>query len=512
MAIVTLNAFTPDYIYWADFFTASANVTARTATAYNYTSVDGYRVSLAGGGFQYDAANPNAFVNGTIGNITVRNALNQVVFQITGLSADAVTYFYNVNGSPGFLDPNSFETINYLLLGNDTINGSNNGDDIGGGRMEGNDIINANGGDDFIKGSRGNDTIRGGDGFDTLSYQETFFADFGAFRGINLNATTGKVIDSWGNTDTISGIEDFRGSAFNDVIVGSAAPEEFFMGFRGRDIINGGAGYDLLLYTEDAFFGATHGIRVDMAAGQVVDSWGQIDTIAGIETVEGTKFADVFFGGAGNDEFVGHAGLDSFSGGAGVDRVKFNGADGDVTVNLNRATGQVINDGFGNTETFVSIEDVWGGPHNDRITGNSVGNSIRGRQGNDILNGGAGADVMSGDEGNDLVAGGAGADNFRFRTALGAVNQDRIVDFNPAEDTIQFERSIVAALPVGPLAAAAFKSGLNGAAADTSDRIIYNTTNGQVWYDSDGIGATAAQLVATLLTKPALTAADFVVI
>lgn len=126
MAIVTLNALTPEYIYWADFFTASNNVTARTGTIYNYTSVDGYRVSLAGAGFQYEAASPNAFVNGTIGSITVRNAANQVVFQIAGLSADAVAYFYEVNGSPGFRDPNSFETINYLLLGNDTINGSNN--------------------------------------------------------------------------------------------------------------------------------------------------------------------------------------------------------------------------------------------------------------------------------------------------------------------------------------------------------------------------------------------------
>ena len=65
------------------------------------------------------------------------------------------------------------------------------------------------------------------------------------------------------------------------------------------------------------------------------------------------------------------------------------------------------------------------------------------------------------------------------------------------------------------MSAAAFVAGAGAgrvAGADASDRIVYNTTTGDLYYDRDGNGAAAAIKFATLVTKPAITNADFVVI
>jgi Ca2+-binding RTX toxin-like protein len=60
------------------------------------------------------------------------------------------------------------------------------------------------------------------------------------------------------------------------------------------------------------------------------------------------------------------------------------------------------------------------------------------------------------------------------------------------------------------LNAAAFWTG--AAAHDSDDRIIYNAAIGDVWYDADGTGGTAAIKFAILSTGLAVTNADFFVI
>src|SRR5205823_2999747 len=47
---------------------------------------------------------------------------------------------------------------------------------------------------------------------------------------------------------------------------------------------------------------------------------------------------------------------------------------------------------------------------------------------------------------------------------------------------------------------------------DSDDRVVYDTSSGNLWYDADGSGSGAAQLIATLQGAPALAATDIAVI
>ena len=100
-----------------------------------------------------------------------------------------------------------------------------------------------------------------------------------------------------------------------------------------------------------------------------------------------------------------------------------------------------------------------------------------------------------------------------FDTAPNATNnRDRITDFNVADDTIELENSIFTALGLttGTLTAAAFRTGT--AAADADDRIVYNSTNGALFYDRNGNAAGGSVQIATLTSGLALTNNDFWII
>ena len=89
-------------------------------------------------------------------------------------------------------------------------------------------------------------------------------------------------------------------------------------------------------------------------------------------------------------------------------------------------------------------------------------------------------------------------------------NVDKIVDFNVVDDTIQLENGIFTAVgAAGVLAAGAYHAGSQ--AGDASDRVIYNASTGQIFYDADGSGGAAQTLIATITPGIALSAADFVI-
>lgn len=148
---------------------------------------------------------------------------------------------------------------------------------------------------------------------------------------------------------------------------------------------------------------------------------------------------------------------------------------------------------------------------NDVINGFGSSDNLIGAAGADTLNGGGGADKLNGGTGIDVLTGGAGVDKFVFNVAPTPGNRDTITDYTVVDDTIQIENAIFAGIGgPGTLAAAAFHAG--AAAADASDRIIYNPANGRLYYDSDGLGGAAQVQFATLSVGLALTAAEFMVI
>jgi Ca2+-binding RTX toxin-like protein len=101
-------------------------------------------------------------------------------------------------------------------------------------------------------------------------------------------------------------------------------------------------------------------------------------------------------------------------------------------------------------------------------------------------------------------------------TPNASTNRDSITDFNSTDDVIQLSSSIFTSIPVGTngfmLGTALYAADGATQANDASDRIIYNKTTGALYYDKDGTGSVAAVHFATLTTKPAIIAADFLVV
>jgi hypothetical protein len=113
--------------------------------------------------------------------------------------------------------------------------------------------------------------------------------------------------------------------------------------------------------------------------------------------------------------------------------------------------------------------------------------------------------------GNDTLSGGLADDTFVFSTALSAANIDTIKKFSVADDTMQLEDSVFSGIgATGALAPSAFHSGSE--ATDPDQRIIYDPSNGRLYFDSDGMGGSAQVQFAKLQAGLSLTSSDFVVI
>ena len=126
----------------------------------------------------------------------------------------------------------------------------------------------------------------------------------------------------------------------------------------------------------------------------------------------------------------------------------------------------------------------------DTIYGNALSNDLWGNGGNDRIYGGAGDDFISGSRGKDRLTGGDGYDTFFFgNSALSRASTDVITDYNSNYDTIGLSKYTFSGIGRANtwMKASAFWQGTK--AHDSNDRIIYNPTNGVVYYDADGTGS-----------------------
>ncbi len=331
---------------------------------------------------------------------------------------------------------------------------------------------------------------------DTLT--QTGFSRADAILGIS---TADRIEGGKGN-DTLAGFtgdDTLSGSAGDDVLFGGAGDDLLLPG-TGQNIIDGGAGFDTLSH---AGYGRGLAITLETGASDGVTRAGsrQLDTFGGIEAVIGTAYNDTLTGNGGTNVLEGGAGRDALIGTGGQDTASYAHAAIGVRVSLARPS---LNTGDARGDSFRGIEHLAGSAFSDRLTGDAVRNRLEGGAGNDLLDGGAGADVL---------AGGTGRDAFLFSTALGGGNVDRLTDFDPVRDTIQLDSAIFSTFRTpGPLSRGHFRDLASGS-AERSDRILYESRSGALYYDADGatVGHGAVK-IAVLANKADLSAADFLIV
>ena len=453
-----------------------------------------------------------------------------------------------------------FGGINFYPLpgdGNDTIDGGAGNDFIQGG--EGDDVLIGGSGDDQLWGDFGNDSLYGGDGNDWLSLTEfgwrtehdlidggagtdtLYLGDQSAFFAtpfpvrIDLQAGTVTSLGSWSTSSaTLVSIENAEGGRGSDVLVGSNG-NNFLMGGEGYDTLDGGAGNDTLDGEGgDGYDG--HNVFVFSAAPGAADAdligdfWSGSDTIRLDARVMSALGASGRFS-VDDDRFYAAAG--ATGGHDADDRIVFNTTTGDLYYDADGSgagAGQLIATvhflSFGSPSLSASdIDVVNGGPANGlEITGTAASEVLTGGSGKDAIDGGAGDDTISGaggddaidgGAGRDLVTGGAGADVFVLDQPAGAVDADRITDFTHGVDRLQLDGNVLTNLgaPGTWYSGDARFYAAAGAAGghDADDRIVYDTSSGNVWYDADGNGAGAAQLLVTLQPGAGLTETDIAV-
>jgi Ca2+-binding RTX toxin-like protein len=240
---------------------------------------------------------------------------------VTNVYAEHVSTFENLTGSK----------FNDNLIGDDQYN-----------------VITGLAGDDKIYGQAGNDTLIGGTGKDLLVGGTGIdVADYsGSLGGVTVDLFSHVGLSNDAEGDTLSEVENLRGSDHNDTLTGDFLDNEIDPGLTRStisDTVDGSAGYDTLVldYSRGGNQkGVTGGYDLGSAfvgsfTRQENANTTQRDgvTFQGVERlkVTGTAHNDVIFGGLGNDFITTGSGDDLVFTGLGVDRV-FAGKGNDIVV------------------------------------------------------------------------------------------------------------------------------------------------------------------------------------
>lgn len=362
-------------------------------------------------------------------------------------------------------------------------------------------------------------TLADADGLGTVQYQ--WMADGLALAGATASTLTlsasqvGKVIavtahyiDGYGTLEaeisaatapvaaadlTLQGTtagDVLAGGAGNDSLSGLAGADKLF-GLAGNDVLDGGAGVDLLDGGEGS----------DLYLVQLANDHGKAEfKDSGTQGLDEVRFAA-----------TSASTLTLYSGDNGIERVVI-GTGSAAVANSTGSTALNVN-----ASAAATAVTLIGNAGSNTLTGGSQGDTLDGGAGADKLLGGGGNDVLLGGGGKDVLAGGTGADRFVFNTAANALsNLDTITDFVHLSDKLQFSATVFDALGPTNWTVDQFWSAAGASSAhDASDRLIYNSSSGALYYDADGNGAVAAVQVALLgtgKTHPGLDWTDIQVI
>lgn len=259
----------------------------------------------------------------------------------------------------------------------------------------------------------------------------------------------------------------------------------------------GYVGNDSFTYTISDGKGAIATASVNVAIKAV---GGGIVGTAGDDNLIGTANNDIIRGLAGNDTVRGGNGNDTLYGGDGNDLVE--GGNGKDTLYGDRGNDTLLG---GNAD-----DRVYGGDGNDCLDGGNGNDTLSGGDGNDTLIGGNSDDLLIGGKGFDLLTGGNSSDRFYLSDTRTGVF-DTITDLKVGQDTIlisQAEFGLSQAL--GTLDPGLFY--LGSSAVNQSDRFIYDSSTGKLFFDADGIGSAAQVQIGLLSNKATLTSSNITVI
>ncbi|MFM9864171.1 MAG: beta strand repeat-containing protein, partial [Micropepsaceae bacterium] len=294
-----------------------------------------------------------------------------------------------------------------LGAGIDTLSGIEN---VTGGN--GNDTLTGNEGANVLNGFHGDDTLDGGAGSDTASYA-------GVAAGVTVSLTVAGAQSTGGaGIDTLTGIENLTGSAFNDTLTGNANDNVLAGGF-GQNVLDGGAGNDTVSYADLYIESGLHGVNVSVSETGSQWNLGGFDTYISIENLVGSRYRDALvgdenanalYGGDENDNLTGFGGDDWLEGGAGEDGL-FGVFGNDVAAYTSSAAAVYIDllnlvytGGDAEGDYLGMIEGVAGSAHNDQLLGDNGANRLLGQGGDDRLVGRGGADALDGGGGTIDIA------------------------------------------------------------------------------------------------------------
>lgn len=116
-----------------------------------------------------------------------------------------------------------------------------------------------------------------------------------------------------------------------------------------------------------------------------------VDKITGNEVankLEGGEGNDIILAGLDNDTLIGNAGADTLNGEGGSDTADYSDSPAGVTVTLGTKGAQTIGKGGdAQGDKISNIENLIGSDFADILTGNTISNSIFGRDGDDVIKG-----------------------------------------------------------------------------------------------------------------------------
>ncbi len=415
--------------------------------------------------------------------------------------------------------------------GNDTLVGGEGIDSLDGG--EGDDTLDGGAGDDFLAGGLGTDTLTGGDGDDYIRHSGRTFAGTivtGAGRdtiellGADVGAAAIVVADFTAGAGGARLQLDGRDGALLTLLSGwDGNANPFGAGFLhlqqsgsdtllqwDRDGAANGTAWETLMVLENS-------TADDLTEANFAPGYSPQGAAPTGETITGTDDGETLRGTIGGDTIAALGGDDTVFGGGGADILS--GGDG-----FDFLVGEADDDtaAGGNDDDYL-----WGGDGNDQLSGDAGNDVLNGEGGDDTLSGGdgvdnfdggAGDDMLDGGAGDDFLAGGSGLDGLTggsgsdlFYLAAPDSGADEIADFAPGSDKL-----LVSANGFGggltPEGSVSLVSDSNPSASAAGGQFLFDTDDGRLLWDADGIGSGAAVLVATLTSHSSLAASDFIVV